>query len=224
LSVLRALLVKISILIILLTCAFFGTYVAYIGAKTRAIERDFNAMQDGKLSVSAWPELSLRADRLAAMADWDFDSQDLRGRVYFYGAVAVGVDAPQQLIRRLRHARDSFQRASQLKPSWAYTHLNLARTEFALDVNGPWPQHLQSMLDSGARDLFLQMDLMRFRKDLNERLSGELQEKISAAQQLGIASHPYEMVRLAAELDRLAWACNLKSAEVQRMCALYQKL
>jgi hypothetical protein len=203
----RALLWKISLLISLSLCALAGAYIASIGARTRAIERDFNALQDGIFAASVWPELAARADSLAAFAPWDFDPHDLRGRVYFYGAAVLSVDLPRQSIQRFRQAQGSFERAAQLRPTWAYTQLNLARVQFALDVNGPWQNHLWQMLASGPRDLFLQMDLMRFRKDLGQRLQGDLAKAVEASQQLTAQAHPYLMVRLAAKLNRLEWVC-----------------
>jgi hypothetical protein len=215
------LVLKVCLSLLFLSLAVLGVYVALVGAQTRAIERELNVLSDRvEPSLGEWQALADRSDNLARWASWDFDPQDLNGRVLQFGAQALPADSPKTQIGRFRKAQDAFQRAEQLRPNWAYTQLNLARVEHALDVRGPWEAHLKKALAHQMRDLQLQLDLMHFRKQLGDRLQGELLQSVRASQALALEAHPWELARLAARINRLEWACDQPGPNAAPICKI----
>jgi hypothetical protein len=212
-------LVPLMVLTMLMALSAAGAYIAWVGIQTRAIERELNALTDQNTpDVQQWRLVDARADALIERAPWDFDAHDLAGRVYLFGAESIATQTPKEGIQRLRKAKQALVRAAQLRPEWAYTQLNLARIEYALDVRGPWAAHLQAALVNGGRGQSLQLDLMQFRASLGDRLTGALKAQVEAAQARAIADHPWEMANLAARLNRLEWVCTNPADNLLSVC------
>lgn len=200
-----------------------GVFAAYLGASSEGLEIDLYALstQGADASIDDWQALAQRSQRLSELAWFDGAAQDLNARVWFFGAEYLSM-SPKIQIQTLRKARAGFLSAIKLRPRWPYSWLNLARVEFALDARSDWPAVLDQAIKLNLRGTFLQMDLMRFRKQLGLKLNGELARAVEASLAQGIADEPDTMVREAIRIGRREWACATPvNSQVQKFCDVF---
>lgn len=214
---------KIVLSAILAILAAAGCFMAYLSIVSESIENELYAFTErgAQTGVEQWQALTQRSAHLSQLSKFDGATQDLNARVWFFGAEYLSM-SPKMQIEALRNARTGFQSAVQLRPLWPYSWLNLARVEFALDARGNWEQVLAKALQLNLRGAFLQMDLMRFRKKLGLRLSGELARAVEASLDQGFADDPDTMVREAIRIGRREWACaSPVTSQVQKFCEAF---
>ncbi len=182
-----------------------GLYVAWLGVATARLENVLYTRTNGELESGRWDEAVLQASVLADAAGWDAATLDLAGRVYLLDAEFA--PTPKANIQALRKAQGYFVRAAAQRPSWPYTRLNLARVIFELDPYGPWEVELKHALDLNLRGTFLQIDLLRFRRQLGLRLTGDLARAVERSFEQALQETPGELVGAAVDLRRKEWAC-----------------
>lgn len=211
----RALNYLLSVALALLASA--GLYVAWLSVATSRLENMLYAQANGELESSRWNQARLQASALAKAASWDAATLDLVGRVFLLDAEST--TTPKANIQALRKAQGYLERSAFQRPTWPYTRLNLARVAFALDAHGPWEAQLKHALALNLRGTFLQIDLLKFRRQLGLRLSGELARAVEQNFVQALLDAPDEMVRAAIDLGRKEWACAAPiSSRVQELC------
>lgn len=209
--------VKLLFSLALAMLASVGLYIAWLSVATLRLENVLYERANGNLELLRWNEALLQAEVLADAASWDGATLDLVGRVFLLDAESAVT--PKANIQALRKAQGYLQRAAALRPSWPYTRLNLARVAFALDANGPWESQLRHALALNLRGTFLQIDLLKFRRQLGLRLGGELARAVEQSFTQGLRDAPDEMVRAAVNLGRKEWACATPiNRQVQALC------
>ena len=209
--------VKLLFSLALAMLASVGLYIAWLSVATLRLENVLYERANGNLELLRWNEALLQAEVLADAASWDGATLDLVGRVFLSDAESAVT--PKANIQALRKAQGYLQRAAALRPSWPYTRLNLARVAFALDANGPWESQLRHALALNLRGTFLQIDLLKFRRQLGLRLGGELARAVEQSFTQGLRDAPDEMVRAAVNLGRKEWACATPiNRQVQALC------
>lgn len=199
----RALKFLLSLALAILASA--GLYVAWLSVATSRLENLLYAQASGELDSRRWNEAKLQASALANAAGWDAATLDLAGRVFLLDAESAST--PQVNIQALRKAQGYLERAALQRPTWPYTRLNLARVVFALDVHGGWEKQLEHALALNLRGTFLQIDLLKFRRQLGLRLTGQLARAVEQNFVQALQDAPDEMVRAAVDLGRKEWAC-----------------
>ena len=182
-----------------------GLYVAWLGVETSRLENVLYARTNGALESESWSEAVVQASALADVAGWDAATLDLAGRVFLLDAELALT--PKASIQALRKAQGYFVRAAAQRPTWPYTRLNLARVVFELDPYGPWEIELNHALALNLRGTFLQIDLLRFRRQLGLRLTGDLARAVEHSFEQALRETPGEMVGAAIELRHKEWAC-----------------
>ncbi len=182
-----------------------GFYVAWLGVETSRLENVLYARTNGALESESWSEAVVQASALADVAGWDAATLDLAGRVFLLDAELALT--PKASIQALRKAQGYFVRAAAQRPTWPYTRLNLARVVFELDPYGPWEIELNHALALNLRGTFLQIDLLRFRRQLGLRLTGDLARAVEHSFEQALRETPGEMVGAAIELRHKEWAC-----------------
>ena len=212
---------KVLLSVALAVLASAGLYVAWLGLATSRLENLLYAQANGALEPTRWSEACAQASALANAAGWDAATLDLVGRVFLLDAeLAV---TPKANIQSLRKAQGYLERAALQRPTWPYTRLNLARVAFALDAHGSWEAQLKHALALNLRGTFLQIDLLKFRRQLGLRLTGELARAVEENFVQALREAPYEMVRAAVDLGRKEWACATPiNSEVKTQCAAYR--
>lgn len=212
---------KVLLSVALAVLASAGLYVAWLGLATSRLENLLYAQANGALEPTRWSEACAQASALANAAGWDAATLDLVGRVFLLDAeLAV---TPKANIQSLRKAQGYLERAALQRPTWPYTRLNLARVAFALDAHGSWEAQLKHALALNLRGTFLQIDLLKFRRQLGLRLTGELARAVEENFVQALREAPYEMVRAAVDLGRKEWACATPiNSEVKAQCAAYR--
>ena len=195
-----------------------GMYVAWLSVATSRLENLLYAQANGALEPSRWSQAPVQARALAHAAGWDAATLDLAGRVFLLDAESA--PTPKASIQALREAQGYLERAALQRPTWPYTRLNLARVAFALDAHGPWEGQLKQALALNLRGTFLQIDLLKFRRQLGLRLTGELARAVEQNFAQALQDAPYEMVHAAVDLGRKEWACATPlNNEVKALCA-----
>jgi hypothetical protein len=201
---------KLILSLILAGFAATGIYLAWLSIAVSNLENALNHLTEASVEstqmATRWRLSATRAREVAARARWDAAVQDLSGRIWLYGADRFSA-TPRETVENLRVAKQYLERAATLRPTWPYTKLNLARVEFALDAHGVWKTRLQEALASNLRGTFLQIDLMRFRKQLGVRLSGDLARAVEQNFDQALRDAPEEMIRAARSIGRREWAC-----------------
>ena len=212
----RALKYLLSVALALLASA--GLYIAWLSVATSRLENLLYAQASGELESGRWNQARLQASALANAASWDAATLDLVGRVFLLDAESTAT--PKANIQALRKAQDFLERSAAQRPTWPYTRLNLARVAFALDAHGPWEAQLKQALALNLRGTFLQIDLLKFRRKLGLRLTGELARAVEQNFAQALQDAPDEMVRAAIDLGRKEWACATPvSSRVRELCA-----
>ena len=199
----RTLKYLISVAFALLASA--GLYVAWLSVATSRLENLLYAQASGELESRRWNEVRSQASALANAAGWDAATLDLAGRVFLLDAELAST--PKTNIQALRKAQGYLERAAVQRPTWPYTRLNLARVAFALDAHGSWQEQLKHALSLNLRGTFLQIDLLKFRRQLGLRLTGQLARAVEQNFVQALQDAPDEMVRAAVDLGRKEWAC-----------------
>lgn len=195
-----------------------GLYVAWLSVATSRLESLLYAQQSGELEARLWSAAKVQASVLANAAGWDAATLDLAGRVFVLEAETAAT--PKAKIQALRKAQSYLERAAIQRPTWPYTRLNLARVAFALDAHGSWQAELKHALSLNLRGTFLQIDLLKFRRQLGLRLTGELARAVEQNFVQALQDAPYEMVRAAVDLGRKEWACATPiNSYVKTLCA-----
>ncbi len=198
--------------------AIAGIYLAWLSVATTRLENLLYAKANDELEPSRWEQAQLQASALANAASWDAATLDLVGRVFLLDAESQ--TTPKANIQALRKAQSYLERAAAQRPTWPYTRLNLARVAFALDVHGPWEIELKHALALNLRGNFLQIDLLKFRRQLGLRLNGELARAVEQNFVQALEDAPDEMVRAAVDLGRKEWACATPiNRHVKAVCA-----
>jgi hypothetical protein len=209
---------KYLVSVALAMLAIAGLYVASLSVATSRLENLLYAQADSQSVGPSWNDARSQASALANAASWDGAALDLAGRVYLLDAEFART--PKENIQALRKAQSYLESAAKLRPSWPYTRLNLARVAFALDAHGPWQAHLKHALALNLRGTFLQLDLLKFRRQLGLRLTGELARAVEQSFAQGLVDAPDEMVRAAVDLGRKEWACATPiNSQVKTLCA-----
>ncbi len=195
-----------------------GLYIAWLAVATSRLENVLYARTNGELDSERWNDAISQAEALANVAGWDATTLDLVGRVFLLDAEFA--TTPKANVQTLRKAQGYLERAAAQRPTWPYTRLNLARAIFELDPYGPWEVELKHALDLNLRGTFLQIDLLRFRRQLGLHLTGELARAVEQNFVQALQETPGEMVGAAVELDRKEWACaNPINRQVKAFCA-----
>ena len=209
--------VKLLFSLALAVLASVALYIAWLSVATLRLENVLYERANGNLELLRWNEALRQAEVLADVASWDGGTLDLVGRVFLLDAESAVT--PKANVKALRKARGFLERSAVLRPSWPYTRLNLARVAFALDVNGPWKSQLRHALALNLRGTFLQIDLLKFRRQLGLRLGGDLARAVEQSFAQGLRDAPDEMVRAAVNLGRKEWACATPiDRHVQTLC------
>ena len=209
---------KLLISLALALLAVGGLYVGWLSVATSRLENLLYAQANGQLESGRWQESQVQASRLANAAGWDAATLDLAGRVFLLNAESA--TTPKANIQALRKAQSYLERAAVLRPTWPYTRLNLARVAFALDVHGAWDVQLKQALALNLRGTLLQIDLLKLRRQLGLRLTGELARAVEQNFVQALQDAPYEMVHAAIDLGRKEWACATPiSSQVKALCA-----
>ena len=209
--------VKIFFSLALAILASAGLYIAWLSVATLRLENVLYERANGTLELLRWDEALVQADMLADVASWDGATLDLVGRVFLLDAESAAT--PKANIQALRKAQGYLERAAVLRPSWPYTRLNLARVAFALDANGQWESQLRQALALNLRGTFLQIDLLKFRRQLGLRLGGDLARAVEQSFTQGLRDAPHEMVRAAVNIGRKEWACATPiNPQVRTLC------
>ena len=202
---------------VLAILASAGLYLAWLSVATTRLENLLYAQAYEHLEPTHWSSAPLQASALANAASWDAATLDLAGRVFLLDAEFA--NTPKRNIYSLRKAQRYFENAAKLRPSWPYTRLNLARVTFALDAHGPWEAQLEQALKLNLRGTFLQIDLLKFRRQLGLHLNGELARAVEQSFSQALQDSPDEMVRAALNLGRKEWACATpNNEEIKRIC------
>ena len=195
-----------------------GLYVAWLSVATSRLEKVLYEQASGVVDSRRWSEARTQASVLANAAAWDGATLDLAGRVFLLDAESAAT--PKTNIQALRKAQDYLEQAARQRPTWPYTRLNLARVAFALDAHGSWKAQLEQALSLNLRGTFLQIDLLKFRRQLGLRLNGELARAVERNFEQALRDAPDEMVRAAVDLGRKEWACATPiSRDVKALCA-----
>ena len=194
-----------------------GMYVAWLGIATSRLENVLYTRTNGELESGRWAEAVQQAGTLADAAGWDAATLDLAGRVFLLDAQFA--PTPKVNVQILRKAQSYFERAVAQRPSWPYTRLNLARVLFELDPYGSWEAELKYALALNLRGTFLQIDLLRFRRQLGLRLTGDLARAVEDSFEQALQESPGEMVGAAIDLRRKEWACATPiNSQVKAFC------
>jgi hypothetical protein len=214
---------KLLISLVLAVFASAGIYLAWLSVAVSNLENALNSLTEASVEstemATRWLLSAARARQVARLAHWDPAVQDLSGRICLFGAERFGA-TPKETVAHLRLAKQYLERAALLRPTWPYTKLNLARVEYALDAHGIWKTRLQEALASNLRGTFLQIDLMRFRKQLGVRLSGDLARAVEQNFDQALRDAPEEMIRAARSIGRREWACAQPIDQiVKEICA-----
>jgi hypothetical protein len=214
---LRTLKIVLSILFALLGGS--GVYLAWLSIAVARLENTLYEQANEPTGSVLWGQACAQARRLARIANWDPATLDLAGRVFLQQS-ELETESPRLKISALREAKNYLEHSSQLRPTWPYTRLNLARIEFELDANGPWAARLDKALALNLRGNALALDLLRFRRRLGLHLTGELARQVEANFSSALRDAPEEMVRAATDLGRREWACAEPiNTNVKTLCA-----
>ena len=210
---------KYVLSVALAVLASAGLYVAWLGVATSRLENLLYAQANGALEPTRWSEALVQASALADAASWDAATLDLVGRVFLLDAESQ--TTPKANIEALRKAQGYLERSALQRPTWPYTRLNLARVAFALDAHGQWEAQLKHALALNLRGTFLQIDLLKFRRQLGLRLTGELARAVEQNFVQALRDAPHEMIRAAVDLGRKEWACATPiNSQVKALCAV----
>ncbi len=209
---------KYLVSVALAMLASIGLYVAWLSVATSRLENLLYTQANSESVEPSWSDARSQASALAHAASWDGATLELAGRVYLLDAELAGT--PKENIQALRKAQGYLESAAKLRPSWPYTRLNLARVAFALDAHGPWQAQLRQALALNLRGTFLQIDLLKFRRQLGLRLNGELARAVEQSFIQALNDAPDEMVRAAVDLGRKEWACARPiNRDIKALCA-----
>ncbi len=215
--------VKLALSFLLTLLAGSGLYLAWLNiAVTRLENTLYEQAMGGQARTPLWAQACVQARRLAAAASWDAATLDLAGRIFLQQS-EMESESPRLKIAALREAKGYLDRATNLRPTWPYTRLNLARVEFELDANGPWPDRLQQAFALNLRGNALSVDLLKFRRRLGLHLTGDLARQAEANFSSALREAPEEMVHAAIDLGRREWACAQPvNAQVKTLCISYR--